>query len=111
MNSLNTVLNTDDSGNNDTSEINILKQSSYHDFNSFVDTTKEITHNFSIFSSNIESLNAKFNEKSIFVKLLKENHFNFSVLCFHECWFSENSDMSLLQLEGYNCIYLKRYMK
>ena len=40
MNSLNTILNTDDSGNNDTSEINILKQSSYHDFNSFVDTSK-----------------------------------------------------------------------
>ena len=77
MNSLNTILNTDDSGNNDSSEINILKQSSYHDFNSFIDTTKETTHNFSIFSSKIESLNAKFNEISISVKLLEEKHFNF----------------------------------
>ena len=95
MNSLNTILNTDDSGNNDTAEINILKKSSYHDFNTFVDTTKETTHNFSIFSSNIELLNAKFSEISIFVKLLKENHFNFSLLCFQECWISENSYMSL----------------
>ena len=39
-------LNTDDSGYNGTSEINILKQSSYHDFNSFVDTAKETTHSF-----------------------------------------------------------------
>ena len=42
-------LNTDDSGYNGTSEINILKQSSYHDFNSFVDIAKETTHSFSIF--------------------------------------------------------------
>ena len=77
MNSLNTILNTDDSGNNDTSEINILKQSSYHDFNSFVDTTKETTHNFSIFSFNIESLNAKFNKISIFLKTFERKSFQF----------------------------------
>ena len=61
---------------------NILKQSSYHDFNSFIDTAKETTHIFSIFSTNIESLNSKFNEITIFVKLLKYIKKIFSVLCF-----------------------------
>ena len=31
-------------------------------------------------------------------------NFKFSLICFQECWLSENDDMCNLQLEGYQCI-------
>ena len=31
-------------------------------------------------------------------------HFKFSLICFQECWLSDNDDKSHLQIDGYDCI-------
>ena len=31
-------------------------------------------------------------------------HFKFSLICFQECWHSDNDDKSHLQIDGYDCI-------
>ena len=31
-------------------------------------------------------------------------HFKFSLMCFQECWLSDNDDKSHLQIDGYDCI-------
>lgn len=62
----------------------------------------EIPDSLKIFSQNIQSLNAKFNEfKVYFEGCLKSV---FSIICLQETWLAEDSDLSLLQLNGYNLI-------
>ena len=48
-------------------------------------------------------MNAKFSEIEAFLEELNLINFKFSLICFQECWLSEN-DMCHLQLEGYQCI-------
>ena len=59
---------------------------------------------FSILSSTVESINAKMNEIEAFVEELNQMHFKFSLMCFLECWLSDNDDKSHLQIDGYDCI-------
>ena len=59
---------------------------------------------FSILSYNVESSNAKMNEIEAFVEELSQIHFKFSLICFQECWLSDNDDKSHLQIDGYACI-------
>ena len=64
--------------------------SHYYDFNSFkslIDIDKKF---FSILSSNMQSLHAKFSELLAFVTDLQSAQFNFSVLCIQESWLHEN---------------------
>ena len=59
---------------------------------------------FNILSTNIDSINVKHNEIQAFLEDLNLIIFLFSLICFQECWLSENDDMCHLQLEGYQCI-------
>ena len=59
---------------------------------------------FGIFSTNIQSINAKFQELEAFVEELHSLKFNFSIICIQESWLREQDDISLIQLEDYNCI-------
>ena len=59
---------------------------------------------FNILSTNIESINAKHSEIEAFMEELNLINFKFSLICFQECWLSENDEMCHLQLEGYQCI-------
>ena len=44
------------------------------------------------------------NEIEAFVEELSQMHFKFSLMCFQECWLSDNDDKSHLQIDGYDCI-------
>ena len=59
---------------------------------------------FSIISSNIQFINAKFSELEAFVEELKAEHFQFSVICLQQSCISKNDDVSHIQLDGYNWI-------
>ena len=61
-------------------------------------------HCFSVLSSNIESINAKFCELEIFVEQLNQLNFKFSAICLQESWLSTDDDISPFQLDGYTCI-------
>ena len=60
---------------------------------------------FHILSLNIQSIHAKFNNLSIFINGLLQQKFEFSAICLQETWLSSEADLSLLQLENYNCIH------
>ena len=64
----------------------------------------EYKDRLSIFSSNIQSIYAKFNELEIFIEDLNTINFKFNVICLQESWITDNSDLSQIQLPGYNCI-------
>jgi len=57
---------------------------------------------FKVFSLNCQSLNSKFNELKIYTEGTFESKFD--AICLQETWLSSSSDVSLLQLDGYNFI-------
>ena len=59
---------------------------------------------FTILSTNIVCLNAKFDELSIFIQDLKQNGLFFSAKCLQESWLSQDDDISMYQLDGYTYI-------
>ncbi len=59
---------------------------------------------FSIFSTNIQSINANIDELRIFIECLKRINYTFGAICIQESWLSEDNDTSQIQFEGYNCI-------
>ena len=92
-------LNNDEVGEQ---ESQILKHSSYYD--QFVELTDMCRHNFSILTLNIESINAKFDELTIYIEELSKINFKFSVICLQETWLSDDVDLSIFQIVGYDCI-------
>ena len=61
-------------------------------------------HNFSILTLNIESINAKFDELTIYIEELSKINFKCSVICLQETWLSDDVDLSIFQIAGYDCI-------
>ena len=109
-NSLVEILNNHESEIEE-NELETINHSSYYDLTTFFDEFEKNSENFSIFSTNIESINAKFNELVIFLHMLREKGFKFSAICLQECWLSENFNMSLLHLDGYHCFFsIKRML-
>ena len=85
-------------------ESQILKHSSYYDADQFVELTDGCRHNFCILTLNIESMNAKFDELTIYIEELSKINFIFSVICLQETWLSDDVDLSIFQIAGYDCI-------
>ena len=104
-NSLNSKLNLSEDENDENSQIQVIKHSPYYDDQSFMDQIKNNPNKFSILSTNIESIFAKFTELEIFVEYLEQNNFHFSAICLQECWLANGQDISQIQLKGYQCIY------
>ena len=63
-------------------------------------------NSFGILSTNIQSINAKFNELAAFVQELHLLNYDFSIICIQESWLTEQDDLSHIQLEDYTCISL-----
>ena len=54
--------------------------------------------------SNCQSLNTKVDELRILFHELEKSNCFFDAICLQETWLDENSDISLLAIEGYNLI-------
>ena len=80
------------------------QQSSYYDIDKFSEVAKTRLNDFSILTTNIESLNAKFDELLIHITELKNINFKYSVICLQETWLSEMDDMSIFHIDGYDSI-------
>ncbi len=85
-------------------EPQVIRHSSYHTFDQIVASLQKYKNKFSIFSTNIQSLGAKWNEFQIFIERLKLQNCYFSALCIQETWLEENADTSNFELDGYTCI-------
>ena len=68
----------------------------------------EHSDSFTILYSNINSIHAKFDELETIIELYNTHGFQFSVICFQECWISEQQDLSQLKLNGHKCIYQEK---
>ena len=60
---------------------------------------------FLILTLNIQSINAKFNDLFPVINNLTSQGLYFGTICLQETWTSSNSDLSLLQLPGYQLIH------
>lgn len=82
---------------------NLIKHSSYFSKDSFIATAKNIQNDFCIFSSSIESIYTSIDEIHIFVDQLRTHDFEFSIICFQECWIDDDVNTSLIDIPGYKC--------
>ena len=82
----------------------LIPHSPYFDTDQICKLATSKQHCFSILSSNIESINAKFGELEIFVEQLNQLNFKFSAICLQDSWLSTDDDISPFQLDGYTCI-------
>ncbi len=88
----------------ETEQPNIISHSLYYDFNQLSITLNNSKTKFSIFSTNIQSINAKIDQLRIFIKNLQKTNFALNALCIQESWLSEGDDISQIQIEGYDGI-------
>ncbi len=102
-NSLINIIEPSTDTNDESEQPQIIRHSPYYDFNKLSSVLRNNQNSFSIFSSNIQSINAKFTELKIFIEMLNQLKYSFSAICVQESWLSEN-DTSQIQLEGYQCI-------
>ena len=68
---------------------------------------KNIT-NFTVLSTNIASINAKYDELVLFVENLKQSNLQFSAIIIQESWLSQNDDVAFFTLDDYTCISQER---
>ena len=83
----------------------IIPTSSYYDCENFVSLIQSTdSSNFCTFSSDIQSINAKFTELHAFILDLESRNFNFGVICLQESWLNANDDITQIKLNHYNCV-------
>ena len=107
QNSLIRVLNTinDDQDTIDDAPV-LIWHSPYYDDAKLLEELKNDRYKFNILSLNCESINAKIDQIRLKLAQYKDGGCNFNAICLQETWLSEDSDKSLLRLDGYTLISL-----
>ena len=82
----------------------LFHPSPYYTESEFIEIMENQNQSFKLLSLNCQSLNAKFNELSIYLEFYRSNNIIFDCICLQETWLSDDSDTSLLKLDGYNLI-------
>ncbi len=95
---------TDTDDNEHQHQPQIISHSPYYNTDDLITTFNAGKNKFNIFSTNIQSMKAKFDELNIFIEHLGTLGFEFSAICTQECTISEGDDLSQLKLNGYNLI-------
>ncbi len=98
------ILDAVSDDNDDSNQPPIIQHFAYYDFKKLTSTLNNFKNKFSIFNSNMQSINAQIYEFRIFVKCLKKHNLIFIAICIQKSWLSEVDDTSQLQLERYKCI-------
>lgn len=104
MGSLVDILNTEDGQDGLYDEIPTLFIPSPYFNDEQVINLLNTKNTISVMSLNCQSLQAKFDQLSIYLKIFEESNCPFSIICLQETWLKEHFDTSLLQLEGYNLV-------
>ena len=71
------------------------------DFKKLLETKSNI---FSIISLNCQSLNAKFDQLKAYIEMYNNDECKICAICLQETWLAADSDLSLLQIDGYQLI-------
>ena len=88
---------------NDDGEMLISQPSLYYSLSRMPGDLKSVNNNLNILSLNAQSLNAKFDNLQILIETLQEQNIKLCAICIQESWLDDNSNLDLLQLEGYHC--------
>ena len=83
---LNHILHINNGETDDSSALPVIPNSSYYDIENLNSMVNNSVNRFGIFSTNIQSINAKFQELEAFVEELHSLKFNFSIICIQESW-------------------------
>ena len=89
---------------NEMNEPFFLQSSPYYDNDAFIEIMKTKHDEIKIMSLNCQSLNAKHGELRIIIENCIENNGTPDIICLQETWLTENHDLSLLQLPGYQLV-------
>ena len=88
-------------------KINIIANSPYLETEYVPNFLKEYSKDFIVLTLNIQSLNAKFNQLSIFLEMLAQHNVFIGAICLQETWISGPSpDFSLFHIPNYNIVSL-----
>ena len=98
----NTVLNEE------YSDFHTFTSSSYYDHNLFNKLIQAHKQQFSIMSSNIQSINAKIDELKAFVIEMEQLNFQFDAICLQETWLDDTQDTSSIQLDNLHMYHTKQ---
>ena len=82
----------------------LTQNSTYYDDARLICTLTNSPNTFKILSLNCQSLNAKIDQIKLKLKLFEREGVEFNAICIQETWLSNNSDNSLLHLEGFHMI-------
>ena len=85
--------------------MNFDKHSPYYDHKSFLTFLQDNDKSFTVLSINVVSLRSKFDEIEIFINEVTLCCRPLSVICIQETWSNEHDDISLFNLNSYNCIF------
>jgi hypothetical protein len=99
------VANSNDEYDADFDIPEILQTSPYLNEDEVISVLLEKRNVFTILSMNIQSLHAKIDQLKIYVEKLNMNTLHISGICIQETWLKKDSDLSLLQIPGYNFIH------
>ena len=105
INSLRNIIQFNNDDDDEGNPLQIIKHSSYYHDDKFKSIIDQHKGNFCILSTNIQSINAKFDELFAYINDLRQHNFEFSAICIQESWMSETEDTSPVDIPGYNCIH------
>ena len=89
---------------NDTGESNMIQPSPFCSTHQMPPYIIQTRGQFNLLSLNAQSLNAKLDDLLLSIEILHHQNIHFHAICPQETWLSDNSDLSLLQIDGYKCI-------
>ena len=87
----------------DDGEMLIIQPSLYYSLSRMPGDLKSVNNNLNVLSLNAQSLNAKFDNLQILIETLQKQNIKLHAICIQESWLDDNSNLDLLQLEGYHC--------
>ena len=90
--------------NDENGELEVFHQSPYFDDDDLINHIKNKQDIFIVLSLNCQILNGKIDVIIIKLDILRKNGCEISALCLKERWLKDESNTSLLQIDGYTLI-------
>lgn len=94
----------DDENSSENEEPPSLIDSPYIDDDSIVTELKTLSEGIILLSSNIQSMNAKFDQLKIYLSILKDKDIVPTIICLQETWHAETDDLKRYKLDDYHLI-------
>ena len=83
-------------------EIGIFSPSQYYSIH-ILPSQLKFKNNINVLSINAQSIHVKFDSLLAYAENARQQGIRFHIICIQESWLRDTSDLSLLQIDGYNC--------